>query len=258
VVGLALSNQVIEPESRKNDRPLGDITAVILAGGLGTRLRNVVTDRPKPLAEINGKPFVVYLLDQLADAGLRQVILCTGYRAEQVVRTLGMNYRQLSLYYSQEKQPLGTAGALRLALPLLTSDIILVMNGDSFCECDLVAFWEWHTVRQATLSLLLTRVSDVSRYGQVEQDADSVIVRFAEKQSVAAGQSGWVNAGVYLMSRSAIAQFAPDQAISLERDIFPSWIGHGLCGYRGGRRFIDIGLPETLQLAHQFFDPGVL
>ena len=109
------------------------VTAAILAGGLGTRLRSVVKDRPKVLAEIRGVPFLTYLLDQLAAAGVRDVVLCTGYMGEQVRSAFGDSYGGMCLSYSQESSPLGTAGALRLALPLFKSSSVLVMNGDSFC-----------------------------------------------------------------------------------------------------------------------------
>ncbi len=174
-------DEEIEPKLQKSVQTLHDLTVVILAGGLGTRLRSVVTDRPKPLAEVDGRPFVTYLLDQVAVAGLQRIVLCTGYRGEQVAATLKTRYNDLSLYYSQEIQPLGTAGALRLALPFLTSETILVMNGDSICECDLAAFWKWHTSHQSVISLMLTQVSDISRYGQVELDDHHAVIQFTEK-----------------------------------------------------------------------------
>src|SRR5689334_3321740 len=112
-------------------------TAAILVGGLGTRLRSLIADRPKPLAEVHGRPFLIYLLDQLAAAGLHEIVLCSGYRAEQIEAALGDHYKALNLHYSQETELLGTAGALRLALPLLKSNTVVVLNGDSMCECDL-------------------------------------------------------------------------------------------------------------------------
>src|SRR5437899_2628493 len=109
------------------------LSAAILVGGLGTRLRGIVADRPKVLAEVRGRPFLAYLLDQLVASGFQDVVLCTGYRSEQVKEVFGDGYGPLRIVYSEETVPLGTAGALRLALPLLQSETILVMNGDSFC-----------------------------------------------------------------------------------------------------------------------------
>src|SRR5882724_6146944 len=116
---------------------LEHIPAAILVGGLGTRLRTAVPDRQKVVAPVGGRPFVFRLLDQLADAGLQRVVLCTGYKAEQVAELVGTAYRGLSISYSTEPMSLGTAGALRQTLPLLDSDTVLAMNGDSFCEINL-------------------------------------------------------------------------------------------------------------------------
>jgi len=109
---------------------LSDVTAVVLAGGLGTRLRSVVADRPKALAPVHGRPFLAYLLDQLAASNCRSVVLCTGYLGEQIRDAFGETYKSLRLRYSQERQPLGTAGALKLALPQIASDLVLVLKAD--------------------------------------------------------------------------------------------------------------------------------
>src|SRR5689334_8542197 len=109
---------------------MNDVPALILAGGFGTRLRSVLPDTPRVLAGVNGRPFLACLLDSLADAGVRDVILCTGYRAEQVEREFGSRYGQLSLRYSRETQPLGTGGALRQAVALTQAESVLALNGD--------------------------------------------------------------------------------------------------------------------------------
>ena len=121
-------------------RSLADLTAAILVGGFGTRLRPVVADRPKVLAEVRGRPFLAYLLDQAAAAGLKSVVLCTGYMGDRVQAVFGDTYGELHLTYSQEVVPLGTAGALHLALPLFASAPVLIMNGDSFCDNESASF----------------------------------------------------------------------------------------------------------------------
>src|SRR5690242_7501679 len=121
------------------------ITAAILAGGLGSRLRPVLVDRPKVLAPVAGEPFLTRLFNQLSAAGIRKVVLCTGYLAEQIKGTFDEHYGSLRIHYSQEAHPLGTAGSLRLALSLMDSDPVLVLNGDSYCSVDLTSFLEWHT-----------------------------------------------------------------------------------------------------------------
>jgi NDP-sugar pyrophosphorylase family protein len=231
-------------------RNLSEITAAILAGGFGTRLRPVVSDQPKVLAGINGRPFLSYLLDQVMEAGVRKVVLCTGYLGGQIRSVLGETYRGLSLIYSQEQAPLGTAGALKLAFPLFQSDSVLVMNGDSFCRTDLEAFWDWHQARNANATILLTEVSNTNRYGRVEVDANSRVTQFSEKGNH--GGSGWINAGIYLIQRNMFLNIPSNRPVSLEREILPSWVGQGLYGYLSRGLFIDIGIPETFAEAKKY------
>jgi D-glycero-alpha-D-manno-heptose 1-phosphate guanylyltransferase len=230
---------------------LSHITAAILAGGMGTRLRPMVVDRPKVLAEVGGRPFIFYLLDQLAAVRVRQVVLCTGYLAQQVVDTVGETYGPLNLLYSQEPSPLGTGGALRFALPMLESETVLVLNGDSFCEANLRAFCLVHRLRGAKVTLLLAEVTDTGRFGWVELDGEGRITGFREKGKATGG--GWVNGGVYLINRSFLESIPLQEIASLEQDLFPAWIGRGLYGFRSQGRFIDIGIPESLLEAKTFF-----
>jgi len=228
-----------------------DVTAAILVGGLGTRLRSVVAAQPKVLAEVRGRPFLAYLLDQLAAAGALNVVLCTGFLGEQVQEMFGDSYDGLHLVYSQESSPLGTAGALRLALPLFESDSVLVVNGDSFCEMNLGVFWGWHCAHEANATLALTRVVDSKRYGRVHVKVDGAVVSFDEKSS--RGGPGWVNAGIYLLNRRTIQTIPTNRAVSLEREVFPAWIGRGLYGYQCEGRFLDIGTPEAYARSEGFF-----
>ena len=229
---------------------LSGLTVAVLAGGLGTRLRSVVADRPKVLAEIHGRPFLGYLLDQLAAAGCRCLILCTGYLGEQISRVFGNSYGPLEIRYSQEQEPRGTGGALKLAVESFNSDPVLVMNGDSYCGIDLKAFWNWHCQQPATASIALTRVIRNKRYGSVKLDSGDRIVEFSEKKT---GGEGWINAGIYFLSQEVLQSIPQTGSISLERDIFPHWVGRGLYGYRGAAPFLDIGIPEDFAAAENFF-----
>ncbi len=230
---------------------LASVTAAILAGGLGTRLRSVVADRPKVLAEVRGRPFLAYLLDQLAAAGVRYVVLCTGYLGEQVWAAFGDTYGSISLDYSQEPSPLGTAGALRLALPLFKSDSVLVMNGDSFCDANSRAFWAWHCAHSVMATLLVTEVSDTTRYGSVQLEPDGRVRSFLEKGE--ASGPGVINAGIYLLKQDFLRTIPTGRSVSLERDVFPTWVGRGIYGYRSEGRFLDIGTPEAYNVAERFF-----
>lgn len=232
------------------DVDLARIPVAILAGGLGTRLRPSIGDHAKVVAAVGGRPFLAHLLDQVAAAGFRDIVLCTGYRAEEV-EALGASHGPLRLRYSREAEPLGTGGALRLALPQLDGDDVLVLNGDSFCEVDLPAAWAWHRARGSEATLVAVEVADASRYGRVEIDASDRVVRFTEKQED--GRPGWINAGIYLLATRRIAALPSGRALSLERDALPEWAGGALYGYRVRGRFIDIGTPGAYSAASLFF-----
>lgn len=229
-----------------------NIPVLILAGGLGTRLERTLPNLPKSLAPIKSKPFLYRLLHQIDDAGFKKVILCTGYLGELVQEEFGNSFRGLSLVYSREKQPLGTAGALRLAVPLIKSDLCLVMNGDSYINIDLNDYLQWHLSRRFKGSIVLKRMQKPIRYGSVELDNRGIIKSFCEK-SEAKGPR-WINAGVYLFSRNLLKSLPRDQSLSLERQVIPFWLKHKLGGYCSNARFIDIGTPESLKQADKFFE----
>jgi NDP-sugar pyrophosphorylase family protein len=231
---------------------LSNVTAAILAGGLGTRLQPVVADRPKVLAPVAGRPYLTHLLDQLADASASDVVLLTGYRANQVKGVLGDSYRGMRLRHSVEPSPLGTGGAIRHALGLLASQRVLLLNGDSYIEVDLGALLERHDERNADVSLVLCRVNDTSRFGRVELDGEDRIVRFEEKRETAG--AGWINAGVCLMERHVIRSIVPGRVLSLERDLLPRWLARlRVMAHRTEGRFLDIGTPESYAQGDHFF-----
>lgn len=239
------------PARGASDGGLAGVSAVILAGGLGTRLRSVVADRPKVLAEVDGVPFVFHLLEQLAAAGVKHVVLATGHRGEQVAAVVGSSYGALAIEYAREAAPAGTGGALRHALPLVRSAALLVLNGDSYCEIDLAHLWLWHHQRPAHGTLALTRVDDARRFGTVVTADYGRVVRFVEKSPVEA--PGVVNAGLYVLRRSLLAEIPAGVACSLEHELLPHWLATGVYGYARTGRFVDIGTPESLARAAGFF-----
>jgi len=233
-----------------------DINAAILAGGLGTRLRAVVDDRPKALAEVRGRPFLAYVLDKLAGDGIRRAVICTGFLGEQIAAVFGDSYAGINLVYSQEPLPLGTAGALRFALPLLTSENILVINGDTLCTADLKFFWRWYCARPVDIALMLIKAPDTQRYGRVTVSAKGDVLGFCEKGE---GRGpGWINAGAYLCARRFIEAIPEAGRVSLEQEIFPSWIGRGLSGYAATGDFIDIGTSESFLSAQSLLTNMVM
>ena len=252
-----MPTEISTPNPRRANaaREFAQVTAAILAGGMGSRLRPAVAGRPKALADVGERPFLTYLFDQLVAAGARDVVLCTGYLGDQIAMIFGESYDTLRLDYSQESTPLGTAGALRLALPLFNSNPVLVMNGDSYCDTNIREFWFWHGSRQANATLLLTKIFDTKRFGQVKVDVDGKVTDFKEKSS---GQGpGWINAGIYLLNRDLLEEIPANRPVSLEREIFPAWIGRGLYGFRSEARFMDIGTPEAYAGAQSFFAGGL-
>ena len=229
--------------------PCVGVTAVILAGGAGTRLRSVVSDRQKVLAEVNGRPFLAYLLDQLLAARVARTVLCTGHLAAQVQTVFGSHWQGMTIDYSQENTPLGTGGALRLAATTVDTPDVLVLNGDSYCFLNLGDMLSDYRAHDRHPLIAVSHQSNTSRFGQVDLAADGVIIRFREKE--AAGGEGWINAGVYAVDRESLLKIPADQPVSLEREVFPSWIGQ-LRGFPCHGAFLDIGTPESYGQAAAF------
>lgn len=228
------------------------ITAVILAGGMGTRLSSVVSDRQKAVALVNGKPFLSYLFRQLIRSGIKHAVLCTGYKAEMVEAEFGSEFSGLKLNYSVEKQPLGTAGAVRLALDKVGTDYLLAMNGDSYIDTDFPAFISWFEQRNIDAGIILTAMDDASRYGKVVIDDHERIIRFDEKKENAG--SGLINAGAYLFNKKILTDIPENVKYSMERNVFPKLVAaNQLFGKKSDDKFIDIGTPESYKMAEKFF-----
>lgn len=232
--------------SRPETGPLADIDVAVLAGGLGTRLRSVLGKTPKVLAPVAGRPFLDHLLAWLASFGARRVVLCVGFRAEAVLdHVANLPFPGIEVVTSQETEPLGTAGALRLALPHLRSEPVLVMNGDTFVDADLAAFAAAHHARRATASILCATVPSTARYGRLDIDDAGRIRRFSEKDP-SDTRPGPINAGLYLFSQPWLATFARSTGSSLERDAFAAAAPGTFDAINaGGVTFIDIGTPES-------------
>jgi NDP-sugar pyrophosphorylase family protein len=228
------------------------VSAIILAGGLGTRLRGVVPGLPKVMAEINGKPFITYLLDQLAEAEIERVIISTGYMAQTIEETVGSSYRSLHIEYSREENPLGTGGALKLSGKPVDTKYCLVMNGDSYVEFDLVSLFISHKEQNSNITILVKAVDDTTHFGTIEVNEKNEIIKFIEKGS--SKEACLINAGVYIMKTSTFLDIPDKTPCSLEYDFFPSMIGKGIYGYETEEIFIDIGTPESYAQAEKFFE----
>ncbi len=226
--------------------------AVVLAGGLGTRLRNVVQDLPKPMAPVNGKPFLEYVLAYLELYGIKKVVLSVGYKHELIKEHFGDKFRYMQIDYAIEEEPLGTGGAICLAAEKLESDRFMVLNGDTLFKANLGKLQDYHRIFGAELTMVLRQVQDVSRYGAVEVNPGGRIIGFSEK-SEAKGK-GSINGGIYLMNRSLLSGFEPGQKFSFEKDVLQKkFEDHAFFGMSCKQYFIDIGIPEDFKRANEEF-----
>ena len=224
--------------------------AILLCGGMGTRLRSVVSDRPKPMADICGKPFLQYLLEMLRDKGITEVIFALGYMGEMIEEYFqdGSAFG-LKIAYSYEEEPLGTGGAIRNALPKILEEEVLVLNADTYFPMDYQGLLRFHQENDGDFSLATREVPDISRYGAVRRDAAGRILAWNEKLEDG-GQplAGEINGGIYVMKKSLIAEI-PEGKQSLEQDCIPKWLSEGkrIFGLPFNGYFMDIGIPKDYQ-----------
>lgn len=224
--------------------------AIILAGGMGTRLRSVVPDLPKPMAPVAGRPFLAWVLDRLLDAGFESVVLAVGYKHEAISNHFGECHHSLALQYSVEGPPLGTGGAIRLAADQITQYPVFVLNGDTYLDLDYQVMLAAHQRTRASLSVAVCHVPDVSRYGALELEGD-VIQGFQEK-----GRSGpgYINAGVYLLSADVVKRIPAGETFSFEQQLLVPQVRElRPRAFLTEGRFIDIGIPEDYDRAQRLF-----
>ena len=247
--------------------------AILLCGGMGTRLRSVVSDRPKPMADICGKPFLQYLLEMLRDKGITEVIFALGYMGEMIEEYFqdGSAFG-LKIAYSYEEEPLGTGGAIRNALPKILEEEVLVLNADTYFPMDYQGLLRFHQENDGDFSLATRAVPDISRYGAVRRDAAGRILAWNEKlgdggqqlgegskqpiegnaqQAVSSSHktlAGEINGGIYVMKKSLIAEI-PEGKQSLEQDCIPKGLSEGkrIFGLPFEGYFMDIGIPKDYQ-----------
>jgi NDP-sugar pyrophosphorylase family protein len=224
--------------------------AVLLVGGKGTRLRPIISAVPKPMAAVGDRPFLELLVLQLSCQDIRNLVMCTGYLSREIEDEFGDGHtRQVAIEYSKEPNPLGTAGAIKFAEPFLrgVSDF-LVMNGDSFMEIDFRELLRFHRESGGLASMAVLRMQNEKRYGMVQTDAGGRVYGFAEK--IGGELGGFVNAGVYVFNRE-IFEHIPEGPASLEKDIFPKLLVHGVYALEQRGAFIDIGTPEDYARAQE-------
>jgi NDP-sugar pyrophosphorylase family protein len=227
-----------------------DEKAVLLVGGLGTRLRSLLPSLPKALAPIGEHPFLDLLIQQLCSQGIKKLIMSTGHLAEQIEKAFGDGERLgVEIEYSREPQPLGTGGAVKLAQKFLKNSAdFLVMNGDSFLEINYRELIRFHRAHPAAATIACVCVEDASRYGTVRPDSSGRILEFCEK--IGNTSAGLVNAGIYVF-KSSVIEHIPDGQVSLEKDVFPKLMDLGVYASIQKGVFIDIGTPADYFQAQQ-------
>ena len=237
---------------------LNEIDVVVLAGGLGTRIKDTLGDTPKLLAPIGGNAFLDIMIARLRHFGARRLILGLGHLAGQVTAYLEKNPpADIDIVTAVEPEPLGTAGALRFVIPEINTDPVLVMNGDSFTGADLCDFADAHRQSGAELSILCTEVPDTAAFGRLDISPEGRVLAFAEKSPDPSGP-GVINAGVYLFNRTMLERIKDMQGPSLERDVFQALAPGTLHGVTSGAPFIDIGTPEDLARAEDVLRPFIV
>jgi D-glycero-alpha-D-manno-heptose 1-phosphate guanylyltransferase len=226
-----------------------DIDVAIICGGLGKRLREAVPDRPKPMAEVGGRPFLDMLIEYVSGFGFRRFVLCTGYRGEMIEEHYA-GRDDLEFVFSREDEPLGTGGALKHAGPLIRSRAFIAMNGDSLCSMDMKGLLDFYGAHGATATIALVRPKAEAEYGAVAIDPEGRVTSFTEKQK----SEAYINAGVYMFPREVLGLIPEGREYSLEYELFPSMLERGVYGYVTGAELIDIGTAERYAGAQDFID----
>ncbi|MEO0341578.1 MAG: nucleotidyltransferase family protein [Bacteroidota bacterium] len=225
--------------------------AIVLAGGLGTRLRSVVSEQPKSMAPINGRPFLEYQLDGLLAQGIERIIFSVGYKSDYIINHFKDGYKGAEVVFALERAPLGTGGAIKNAMQAVQSEHVLVVNGDSLFLVDIQAEYQLFLAKEAHLVLALKPMQDFERYGSVLLDEDDRINAFLEKRPVV---EGLINGGVYIFDKTHFDQHTFPQKFSIERDYFEAMVAQEkMYGFISDQYFLDIGIPEDFAKAQVEF-----
>jgi D-glycero-alpha-D-manno-heptose 1-phosphate guanylyltransferase len=228
------------------------ITAVILAGGLGTRLRSVIPDLPKPMAPVHNRPFLEYLMDYWIAQGVAKFILSVGYKSKGIISHFGSAYKGVPVFYAEEDEPLGTGGGLVLAARGLTTPFLL-LNGDTYFEVSLKELKYFHKKNHSDCTIVIFRSNEANRYGAIAIDGAGKI----EKLKTAKCQVGeFANGGVYMINPLILAaSFQPGQKYSLEDEVIATLIAgkKNIFGLEQSGKFLDIGIPADYISAQKFF-----
>lgn len=217
-------------------------TAIILAGGLGTRLRSEVPDLPKCMAPVNGQPFLAFVIGYLQKEGVKHFVFSLGYKSDVVIEYINHNYPQLHKTFVVEDEPLGTGGALQLAVSGLKDKHVVVVNGDTLFNVDIAQMYTRHVSKKSDCTIALKRLQNFSRYGTVEVNKDHRILKFQEKKPC---KDGYINGGIYMLNLKVLQHNKLQPPFSFEKEFLEAKVENlGFYGYKSNSYFIDIGIPE--------------
>lgn len=226
--------------------------AIILAGGLGTRLKPVVHDIPKSMAIVNHRPFLEYLMDFLITQEINQVVLSVGYKCEFIIQHFGNQYKSLKISYAVEKEPLGTGGGIRLAFWKIEGVRAFILNGDSFFRIDYRKMLSDHLRKKSTATIALRKLEHTGRYGRVCINRNKRIISFQEKNEQ--DIPGYINGGIYIIEKASLMEPEFRGKFSIETDFFESsYRENKMFGFPSEAYFLDIGIPEDYKKAQHDF-----
>jgi D-glycero-alpha-D-manno-heptose 1-phosphate guanylyltransferase len=228
--------------------------AIIIAGGFGTRLKETIgPDIPKPMAPVDGRPFLEYVFHNLSKWGIDRLILATGYRHKAIEQYFGKAYKGQQIVYSRETEPLGTGGAVLQAMEHASGDVCYVINGDTYFDVNIRKMIDAYRAREADAVMALREADDVSRYGSVETSSDGRIIAFREKGNKKG--PGFVNGGAYILNRKIFMELGLKGAFSLEEDFFEKHcLDRRIFSIRCKGFFLDIGIPGDYKQAQDAFE----
>lgn len=228
--------------------------AIILAGGMGTRLKSVVSDLPKPMAPIDDKPFLEYMLSVLSASKIAHVVLSVGYKYETIEAYFGDSFAGMKITYAVENEPLGTGGAIKYALSFIDGNESLLLNGDTFFNINLNDLREFYFAHKPDIAMSVRLMYDFSRYGTVELNVSNV-TGFISKQPV---KQGYINGGVYMIKKNIFGKYTLPEKFSFEIDFLEKYVSElKICAMKSTDYFIDIGIPEDYKKARTEL-PGLL
>ncbi len=229
--------------------------AIILAGGVGSRLGNIVKNTPKPFLSVKNNPFILNIVERLINQNVKDIIFCLGYKPQKIKNFFGDGSKWgIKVSYIIEEKLMGTAGAIRAAYKKISQSNVIVLNGDSFCYFDILGLFKQHRLNNADATLSILKVNKPEKYGLILFNDNMRVNKFLEKNKEYKNKINYINAGVYILKKDLIKKIDNTKPVSLEKDFFPMNLDMNIRAFiLKNEKFIDIGTPDSLKKADLFF-----